>query len=146
MIIYLKHWLPNTFSDLPESFGRAILKCSPIWSCSGWGLPCQISHLICGELLPPLFTLTLKKINTQISQGGIFSVALSLGLPPLGVTQHPALWSSDFPLVLDTSDHLIYLEIYCTICKLIRFFIFLPRDKIYPFYFKNIKKFIYFFL
>jgi hypothetical protein len=29
--------------------------------------------------------------------GGLVSVALSLGLPPLGVTQHPALWSSDFP-------------------------------------------------
>ncbi len=29
--------------------------------------------------------------------GGMFSVALSLGSPPLGVTQHPALWSSDFP-------------------------------------------------
>ena len=24
-------------------------------------------------------------------------MALSLGLPPLGITQHPALWSSDFP-------------------------------------------------
>ncbi len=29
--------------------------------------------------------------------GGLVSEALSLGLPPLGVTQHPALWSSDFP-------------------------------------------------
>ena len=29
--------------------------------------------------------------------GGVFSVALSVGLPPLGVTQHPVLWSSDFP-------------------------------------------------
>ena len=29
--------------------------------------------------------------------GGLVSVALSLGLPPLGITQHPALWSSDFP-------------------------------------------------
>jgi len=25
------------------------------------------------------------------------SVALSLGSPPLGITQHPALWSPDFP-------------------------------------------------
>jgi len=31
--------------------------------------------------------------------GGIFSVALSLGLPPVVVSDHPALWSSDFPLV-----------------------------------------------
>ena len=29
--------------------------------------------------------------------GGIFSVALSVGSPPLGVTQHPVLRSSDFP-------------------------------------------------
>ena len=29
--------------------------------------------------------------------GGVFSVALSVGSPLLGVTQHPVLWSSDFP-------------------------------------------------
>jgi hypothetical protein len=29
--------------------------------------------------------------------GGIFSVALSLELPPLRITEHPALWSPDFP-------------------------------------------------
>jgi len=29
--------------------------------------------------------------------GGLFSVALSLGSPPLDVIQHPALWSPDFP-------------------------------------------------
>lgn len=31
--------------------------------------------------------------------GGLFSVALSLGSPPPGVTRHPALRSSDFPRV-----------------------------------------------
>ena len=31
------------------------------------------------------------------SRGGLFSVALSVGSLPLGVTQHPALRSSDFP-------------------------------------------------
>ena len=30
--------------------------------------------------------------------GGLLSVALSLGLPPLDVIQHHALWSPDFPL------------------------------------------------
>ena len=30
--------------------------------------------------------------------GGLFSVALSCGSPRLAVSQHPALWSSDFPL------------------------------------------------
>ena len=29
--------------------------------------------------------------------GGVFSVALSVGSPPLAVSQHPALWSPDFP-------------------------------------------------
>jgi len=32
-----------------------------------------------------------------IAAGGIFSVALSVGLHPPGVTWHPALWSPDFP-------------------------------------------------
>ncbi len=31
--------------------------------------------------------------------GGMFSVALSFRSPGLGVSQHTALWSSDFPLV-----------------------------------------------
>ncbi len=31
--------------------------------------------------------------------GGLFSVALSLGSLPLGVTQHPARWSPDFPRI-----------------------------------------------
>ena len=44
--------------------------------------------------------------------GGLVSVALSLGLPPLGVTQHPALWSSDFPPAsLPAGDHLAYSAI-----------------------------------
>jgi len=30
-------------------------------------------------------------------RGGIFSVALSVGSRPPGVTWHPALWSPDFP-------------------------------------------------
>ena len=33
-----------------------------------------------------------------LAGGGMFSVALSLGSPPVGVTDHPALWSPDFPL------------------------------------------------
>ena len=43
-----------------------------------------------GALLPHHFTLTCKA-------GGIFSVALSVGSRPPGVTWHPALWSPDFP-------------------------------------------------
>ncbi len=33
-------------------------------------------------------------------RGGLFSVALSLGLRPVPVRDHPALWSSDFPPAL----------------------------------------------
>jgi len=53
-------------------------------------------HQTAGELLPRHFTLT-----GTYSSGGIFSVALALKsafkLIPLGFTQHPALWSPDFP-------------------------------------------------
>ncbi len=68
-------------------------KRSPIWSCSRWGLPCHPGHPECGELLPRHFTLTGK--NRRYLFCGTF-----LGSPPLGVTQHPTLWSSDFPLEL----------------------------------------------
>ena len=36
------------------------------------------------------------------SAGGLLSVALSVGFPLLGVTQHPALRSSDFPHLCET--------------------------------------------
>jgi len=39
VIIYLGRRLPAASSDLPGSLGRAVLKRSPIRSCSGWGLP-----------------------------------------------------------------------------------------------------------
>jgi len=57
-----------------------------------------------GELLPRLFTLTLWNRRSAIPQGGIFSVALSLPRPlkngTVRITDHPALWSSDFPPLL----------------------------------------------
>ena len=70
----------------------------PIWSCSGWGLPCRRRCRRRGALLPHHFTLTIRVptvAGTRI--GGIFSVALSVGSRPPGVTWHPALWSPDFP-------------------------------------------------
>jgi len=50
-------------------------------------------------LLPHGFTLTLRRPpeDRRALKGGLVSVALSLGSPPLGVTQHPALRSPDFP-------------------------------------------------
>jgi hypothetical protein len=65
-----------------------------------------------GALLPHRFTLTRSSCiaarrSTQ-APGGLFSVALSLGSPPLDVIQHPALRSPDFPPFagLTKSDHL----------------------------------------
>ena len=86
-------------SDLPGSIERATLKRSPIRSCTGWGLPCRPCHQDRGELLPRLFTLTPRHPSTSSgkARGGMFSVALSLGSPPVAVSDHPALWSSDFP-------------------------------------------------
>ncbi len=59
-----------------------------IRSCSEWGLP---SRLITQPLVRSYRTVS------SLPFGGLFSVALSLGLPPLAVSQHPALWSPDFP-------------------------------------------------
>jgi len=44
-----------------------------------------------GGLLHHRFTLTL------LARGGLLSVALSRGSPRVGVTDHLALWSPDFP-------------------------------------------------
>ena len=90
-----------------------------IWSCCRWGLPCRPSHPERGALLPHHFTLTwriaavascklavktmalhslqLATVNCNYSPGGIFSVALSVGLLRLDVIKHRALCSSDFP-------------------------------------------------
>ena len=72
--------------------------CPPIWSCSGWGLPCHYCYQQRGALLPHHFTLTMQR--RTVAFGGIFSAALSVGLRLPGVTWHPALRSPDFPLSL----------------------------------------------
>ena len=69
-------------------------RCPPIWSCSGRGLPCRFRCRKCGALLPHHFTLTQ---GARSSVGGIFSVALSVGSRPPGVTWRPVLRSPDFP-------------------------------------------------
>src|SRR5512134_2042593 len=51
-----------------------------------------------GALLPHRFTLARSDTACAAPPvGGLLSVALSVGSRPLGITQHPALWSSDFP-------------------------------------------------
>ena len=64
-----------------------------IWPFSRRGLPCEACHQAPGALLPHLFTLAPRVSGV----GGVFSVALSLGLPPVGVTHRRVLWSPDFP-------------------------------------------------
>jgi len=64
--------------------------CFPIWSCSGWGLPCR-------SVLPPARCALTAPFHPYQFPGGIFSVALSVGSRPPGITWHPALWSPDFP-------------------------------------------------
>ena len=68
---------------------------SSVWSCSGWGLPSQPVARTAGELLPHRFTLTASVLPHWV--GGLLSVALSVGSPRLAVSQHPVLWSPDFP-------------------------------------------------
>ena len=56
-----------------------------------------------GALLPHRFTLTAdarKDGGSRASGGGLLSVALSRALRPVAVSDHPVLWSPDFPLAL----------------------------------------------
>lgn len=50
-----------------------------------------------GGPLPHRFTLTAGEHSGALTNGGLFSVALSRGSPRVGVTDHPALRSPDFP-------------------------------------------------
>ncbi len=75
-------------------------------------IPLYLAFLPAGFTMPPQslrerWALTLSRyqappfhpyLASSISQGGIFSVALSLGSLPLCVTERCILWSSDFPL------------------------------------------------
>jgi len=96
MAIHLGRLLPDASSNLPGSIGRAALKRFPIWSCTGWGLPSsRCRHRDWWALTSPFHPYPEK--FRWIFQGGLLSVALSLGLPPVAVSDHPALWCSDFP-------------------------------------------------
>ena len=99
MVIYLGCQLLNTSSSLPGG-GRGELPRDTTLCCisllfglapSGVYLASQVA-LAAGELLPHRFTLTSFG-------GGLLSAALALALRPVGVTDHFALWSPDFPPV-----------------------------------------------
>ncbi len=79
----------------PTREPREQRECSPIWSCSGWGLPCPTLLLDrrCALTAPfqPCLILLAKAI------GGLFSVALSVASRRPAVSRHPTLRSPDFP-------------------------------------------------
>jgi hypothetical protein len=107
MVIPLGRPLPVGSSDLLGTWvrrgPRRRLPAVPIWSCSGWGLPCPPRHRGGGALLPHRFTLT------GVAAGGLFSVALSFESPRLVVDQHLALGARTFlggrPLRAVRRDH-----------------------------------------
>ena len=89
MTIHLASQLPDWSCNLPEHLGRTANAIKAIANMFLSGLaPDGVYHdrpcyQVRGALLPHLFTLTC------IVAGGLFSVALSLGSPPLDVIQHP---------------------------------------------------------
>ena len=87
--ISLEPQSPGASCGLPgESAGHLI---SPYLALLRVGFAWPACHQAAGRLLPGLCTLTALNPRRYVS------VALSLGLPPLGITQHPALRSPDFP-------------------------------------------------
>lgn len=93
VIIYLGLMLPRASSG-PTRGRSGQLHVPPIWPCSGWGLP---SRPVARTLVRSYRTVSPLPCTERAAHGGLISVALSLKSPSLGVTQHPALRSSDFP-------------------------------------------------
>jgi hypothetical protein len=86
----------------PQSGANALLGLAP-------GGVCRASRVApaAGALLPHRFTLTAvaKRRGPIACRGGLLSVALSRALRPVGVTDHPVLWSPDFPPAARDSPH-----------------------------------------
>ena len=96
MAIHLVSMLPSRSSDLPGNSDGPPSNV-PLFGLAPGGVylaPAVTGET--GELLPHPFTLTPADMR-NIGGGGFLSVALSCPSPGLGVTQHPVLWSPDFP-------------------------------------------------
>ena len=94
VIIHLGLPLPTASCDLPANIERAARShrpCGPLGLAPGGVYQAVMVTHGAGGLLHHRFTLT------RIAPGGLFSVALSRGLPRVGVTHRLALWSPDFP-------------------------------------------------
>ena len=97
-IMHLRQPSPAASSDLPGSplgaGGAARRPRAPLFGLAPGGVyPAAACCHPRGALLPHLFTLT----GAVRRFGGMFSVALSMGSRPPGVTWRPARWSPDFP-------------------------------------------------
>ena len=91
VVIYLRWQLPATSSDLPEDRPGVLISSYSVLLLMGFAQP--TSHLVAGELLPRHFTLAMQPIwRMAVCFCGTFRRS-----PLLGITQHPARWSSDFP-------------------------------------------------
>ena len=106
MIIYLGRVLLGDSSSLPESRNVADRHCFLLGLAPDGVYQANRVTPIAGELLPHRFTLATRhqqnaennSAHCQCPFGGLLSVALSLVSRPVGVTDHPVLWSPDFPL------------------------------------------------
>jgi hypothetical protein len=84
----------NPFRPSRREKGRAILDAEPIWPCTGRGLPSPAGRPAgWWALTPPFHPCPQRKSKRAVS----FSVALSLGSPPVAVSDLPALRCPDFP-------------------------------------------------
>ncbi len=116
MVIYLGHRLPGASSDQPgNGAGHSMV---PLFGLAPGGVYLASRSPGCWcALTAPLHPYPQQKSEAGSRKSEHFhdptsdlrhptsvqavsiSVALALGSPPLGVTQHPALWSPDFPPV-----------------------------------------------
>jgi len=62
IIIHLDWKSPSSLKQ-PTRKRRGPRHSFPIWSCSGWGLPCRLSYQKRGALLPHHFTLTRRRLR-----------------------------------------------------------------------------------
>jgi hypothetical protein len=99
-VIYLGQRLPAVSSSLPEARTGRAAPCPPKRVSPLLGLApdggCLAAHVTtdAGGLLHHLFTITRAASLPRLSA---FLWPFSVGSPRLGVTQHRALWSPDFP-------------------------------------------------
>jgi hypothetical protein len=98
-IIPLGRKLLSGSSNLPGSRNGASRSCSPIWSCSAWGLPCRrpLPEPRCALTAP--FHPYPAEYDSQ--PGGIVFCGTirktRFKRAPPAVSRHAALWRPDFP-------------------------------------------------